>query len=199
MSLNCPIGEMLKFFYEFLPIAIFFGVFKTTDDIFKATLALIIATILQVGYEWFRYKKVEKSRLIGAGLILVLGGATVFFQDDLFIKWKVTVLNWLFAVILIGSQFIGQKTIMERMMGSMLTLPKPIWSQLNLYWAGFFFISGLLNLYFAFFYGLDLSEQERTEVWVNFKFYGLIGLTLLFMVAQIFFLQKHIQLEEEEK
>jgi len=192
-------GEMLKFIYEFLPIAIFFGIYKGTGNIYHATLVLIIVTMLQLAYEWFRYKKVEKSRLIGAALILVLGGATVFFQDDLFIKWKVTVLNWLFAIILIGSHFIGNKTIMERVMGSMISLPKPVWNQLNLFWVGFFFISGLLNVYFAFFYGLDLPDQARTDMWVNFKFYGLMGLTLVFMIVQVIFLQKHIQIEEEEK
>jgi len=149
---------MLKFFYEFLPIAIFFGIYKGTGNIYNATLALIIASVLQVSYEWFKYRKVEKSRLIGAAFIVVLGGATVFFQDDLFIKWKVTVLNWLFATILIGSHFIGKKTIIERVMGSMLTLPKHIWTQLNLYWVFFFFISGLLNIYFAFFYGLTVTS-----------------------------------------
>jgi len=190
---------MLKFIYEFLPIAIFFGIYKGTGNIYHATLVLIIVTMLQLAYEWFRYKKVEKSRLIGAALILVLGGATVFFQDDLFIKWKVTVLNWLFAIILIGSHFIGNKTIMERVMGSMISLPKPVWNQLNLFWVGFFFISGLLNVYFAFFYGLDLPDQARTDMWVNFKFYGLMGLTLVFMIVQVIFLQKHIQIEEEEK
>ena len=188
----------MKLLFEFLPIAIFFGVYKYTGDIFHATTALIIATIIQVSIEWIKYHKVEKSRLIGLALIVVLGGANVLFHDDIFIKWKVSVINWLFAVILIGSQFIGDKTIIERMMGAVIELPKPIWKRLNSYWAIFFFISGLLNVYFAFFYGLDLTIEERTDVWVNFKFYGLFGLTILFMIIQILFIQKHALIKEEE-
>ena len=106
---------MQKLVYEFLPIALFFGVYKYTGDIYDATLTLIVVSLLQVGYEYIRYKKVEKSRLIGAILILILGGATVLFHDDLFIKWKVTVINWLFALILLGSFFIGKKTIIEQL------------------------------------------------------------------------------------
>ncbi|MFK5983834.1 MAG: septation protein A [Pseudomonadota bacterium] len=187
----------MKLIYEFLPIALFFGIYKYTGDIYHATLAIIIATILQVSFEWFKFHKVEKSRLIGLVLVVVLGGATILFHDDTFIKWKVSVINWLFAAILIGSQFIGNKTIIERMMGSAMELPKPIWLRLNTYWALFFFISGLLNVYFAFFYGLDLTIEERTDVWVNFKFYGLFGLTIVFMILQVLFIHKHIQINEE--
>jgi len=187
----------MKLLFEFLPIAIFFGIYKYTGDIYHATLALIIATIIQVSIEWLKYRKVEKSRLIGLVLIVVLGGATILFHDDIFIKWKVTVINWLFAVILLGSQFIGKKTIIERMMGAVIELPKPIWLRLNSYWALFFFVSGLLNIYFAFFYGLNLSIEERTDMWVNFKFYGLFGLTILFMILQVFIIQKYAQLPEE--
>ncbi len=189
----------MKLLYEFLPIALFFGIYKYTGDIYHATLALIIATIIQVSYEWFKFHKVEKSRLIGLVLIVVLGGATILFHDDVFIKWKVSVINWLFAAVLIGSQFIGKKTIIERMMGGVMQLPKPIWSRLNGYWALFFFVSGTLNVYFAFFYGLDLSIEERTDVWVNFKFYGLFGLTILFMIFQVIFIQKYVQIDEEEQ
>lgn len=187
----------MKLLFEFLPIAIFFGIYKYTGDIFDATLALIIATILQVSFEWFKYKKVEKSRMIGLIMIVVLGGATLLFHDDIFIKWKVSIINWLFAVVLIGSQYIGDKTIIERMMGGVISLPKPIWTRLNLYWTAFFLVSGFLNMYFAFFYGLELSIEERTDVWVNFKFYGLFGLTILFMILQIFFIQKYVQIDDE--
>ena len=189
----------MKLIYEFLPIALFFGLYKYTNDIFAATLALMVATSLQVAYEWIRYKKVEKSRLISLALILVLGGATVLFHDDLFIKWKVTVINWLFALILLGSQFIGDKTIVQRMMGAMIELPATIWLRLNTYWVIFFFISGLLNIYFAFFYGLDLSPKARTDAWVNFKFYGMFGLTLVFMVFQVWYLQKYATLKPEQE
>jgi len=187
---------MQNLIYEFLPIALFFGVYKYTGDIYDATLTLIIVSVLQVTYEYLRFKKVQKSRLIGTALILILGGATVLFHDDLFIKWKVTIINWLFALILFASYFIGKKTIIERMMGSVIELPKIVWFKLNAYWIVFFFISGLLNIYFAFFYGLDLTLEERTDVWVNFKFYGLMGLTIVFMIAQVFIIQKYLPKEE---
>jgi len=187
---------MQNLIYEFLPIALFFGVYKYTGDIYDATLTLIIVSVLQVTYEYLRFKKVQKSRLIGTALILILGGATVLFHDDLFIKWKVTIINWLFALILLASYFIGKKTIIERMMGSVIELPKIVWFKLNAYWIVFFFISGLLNIYFAFFYGLDLTLEERTDVWVNFKFYGLMGLTIVFMIAQVFIIQKYLPKEE---
>ncbi|MBF0266940.1 MAG: septation protein IspZ [Gammaproteobacteria bacterium] len=187
---------MQNFIYEFLPIALFFGVYKYTGNIYDATLTLIIVSLLQVSYEYIKFKKVQKSRLIGTALILVLGGATVLFHDDLFIKWKVTVINWLFSLILFASYFIGKKTIIERMMGSVIELPKAVWSKLNAYWIAFFFISGLLNIYFAFYYGLDLPVEVRTDMWVNFKFYGLMGLTFVFMIAQIFIIQKYIPKED---
>jgi intracellular septation protein len=123
----------MKLLFEFLPIAIFFGIYKYTGDIYHATLALIIATIIQVSIEWLKYHKVEKSRMIGLILIVVLGGATILFHDDIFIKWKVTVINWLFAIVLFGSQFIGSKPIVERMMGAVIELPKSIWLRLNRY------------------------------------------------------------------
>ena len=189
----------MKILYEFLPVALFFGVYKYSGDIFTATLVLMLATTFQVIYEWLRYKKVEKSRQISLILILLLGGATVLFHDDLFIKWKVTVVNWLFAAILLGSQFIGSKTIIERLMGQMIILPENIWVKLNFYWVIFFFVSGLLNIYFAFYYGLELSLEERTDMWVNFKFYGLLGLTFIFMLFQVWFMQKHAVLKEPDE
>jgi len=191
---------MQKIIYEFFPIAVFFVVYKATADIFTATLVLIITSVLQVSYEWFKFKKVEKPRLIGVILIVVLGGSTVLFHDDVFIKWKVTIINYLFALILFASYFIGQKTIIERMMGGILELPQNAWKRLNAFWIFFFLISGLLNYYFAFYYGLELSVEERTDAWVNFKFYGLLGLTFLFMILQVVFLYKYVKdTEVDEK
>ncbi len=188
---------MLKFFYDFLPVIIFYIVYKLTANIYHATLAIIIATGIQVAVQWAKHKKLENTHKINLGLILVLGGMTLFFQDDTFIKWKPTIINWLFALVLIGSQFIGEKNIIQRMLGKSISLPQPVWIRLNLMWASFFLFSGLLNIYVAFFYGLNLTLEERTDIWVNFKLYGLLGLTILFIILQTLYLQRHIINDEE--
>lgn len=188
---------MLKFFYDFLPVIIFFAVYKITGNIYDATLAIIIATGIQVSLQWLKHKKLENTHKINLGLILVLGGMTLFFQDDTFIKWKPTIINWLFGIVLIGSQFIGEKNIIQRMLDKSIKLPPSVWVRLNLMWAAFFFVSGLLNIYVAFFYGLELMPEERTDMWVNFKLYGLLGLTFLFIIIQTLYLQRHI-IEDEE-
>lgn len=190
---------MQKLFYEFFPVFIFFLIFKTSGNIYWATSALIIISVLQLTYEKFIKKNVEKSRLIGVAFIVIFGGATLLFHDDAFIKWKVTLINLLFALILFGSYFIGKKTIIERLMGSVLDLPKPLWLRLNAFWIVFFLLSAVLNLYFAFYYGPDLSIQERTDAWVNFKFYGLLGLTIVFMVAQVAMLYKYVKIEDDDE
>jgi intracellular septation protein len=189
---------MLKFFYDFLPVIIFFAVYKLTGNIYNATLAIIIATGIQVALQWLKHKKLENTHKINLGLILVLGGMTLFFQDDTFIKWKPTIINWLFGLVLIGSQFIGEKNIIQRMLDGSINLPQPVWVRLNLMWATFFLVSGLLNIYVAFYYGLDMTAEERTDMWVNFKLYGLLGLTILFIIIQTLYLQRHVIIKDEE-
>ena len=189
---------MLKFFYDFLPVIIFFAVYKITGNIYHATLAIIIATAIQVAIQWIKHKTLENTHKINLGLIILLGGMTLMFQDDTFIKWKPTVINWLFALVLLGSQFIGDKNILQRMLSNSIKLPQPVWVRLNLMWVIFFLVSGLLNIYVAFFYGLELSPEQRTDIWVNFKLYGLLGLTILFIILQTLYLQRHVIIEDEE-
>ncbi|MCP3849020.1 MAG: septation protein A [Gammaproteobacteria bacterium] len=188
---------MLKFIYDFLPIIIFFGTYKLTDnDIYAATTAAIIATLVHSAIQWVLHKKLENQHIINLVVILFFGGLTLLFQDDTFIKWKVTVINWIFGVVLLGSQFIGKKNIIQRQLDEAIQLPEPIWFRLNMMWISFFFFCGLLNLYVAFFYGLHLEEAVRQEIWVDFKMYGMLGLTFAFMIAQIFYLQRHILVDE---
>lgn len=174
----------MKLLFDFLPIAIFFGVYKYTGDIIMATAVLIPATIVQMLVTWVRTHKIEKMQLVTLGLVVVLGGATVLLQDKTFIQWKPTVVNWLFAVAFLGSQFIGAKTLVQRMMESAVELPAPIWIRLNLAWVVFFIIMGGLNLFVAF----TMSE----ETWVNFKLFGMLGLTLIFIILQGVYLSKHM-------
>jgi intracellular septation protein len=117
-------------------------------------------------------------------LIVVFGSATWFLKDPNFIKWKPTVLNWLFAVVFLGSQWIGREPIIQRMMGAQIELPSPIWRRLNLAWTVYFVVIGVINLYVAFNY--------EESVWVNFKLFGMLGLTIAFVLLQSVFLARHL-------
>lgn len=179
----------MKILFDFLPIIIFFATYKYTVDLIIATAILIPATIIQVGYNWFKNKTVEKMHLVSLVLVILLGGATILFGNGDFIKWKPTIVNWLFAVVFFGSQFIGQKNVMQRMMGDKIQLPFKIWRTLNLAWVAFFILSGTVNLYVAF--------QYSEEVWVNFKLFGLLGMTFVFVLIQGIYLSSHIQNKED--
>ncbi len=189
---------IMKFLFDLFPVILFFVAYKTYD-IFVATGVAIAASALQVALFWMKHRRFEKMHLITLGLIAVLGGATLIFQDALFIKWKVTVVNWIFGLAFIGSLYIGEKPLVERMMGGSVVLPKPIWNRLNWSWAIFFIIVGFINIYVAFYYGLDLDEKSREEIWVNFKLFGVMGLTFTFVLAQAFYMTRHIEEEPAEE
>ncbi len=173
----------MKLLFDFFPILLFFIAYKAYD-IYAATLVAIVASIAQVGWARFKHGKVETMHLVTLGLIIVFGGATLLLQDETFIKWKPTVVNALFAAVFLASQFIGKKTIVERLMSASITLPAPIWIRLNWSWVIFFSTLAALNLYVA--YGFD------TDTWVNFKLFGMLGLTLAFLIAQGFYLSRHM-------
>lgn len=177
----------MKFLLDFFPILLFFVAYKSFG-FFTATAVIIGATVLQVGYFWIRHRRVEKMHLITLALVTVLGGITLILQDEMFLKWKPTLVNWLFAVAFLGSHFIGQRTMVERMLNTAVTLPPFIWRRLNLGWTGFFVAMGAVNLYVAYHYD--------TETWVDFKVFGLLGLTLLFVVVQAFYLARHMAPDE---
>tara|TARA_B100000676_G_scaffold300714_1_gene346784 strand:- start:3173 stop:3757 length:585 start_codon:yes stop_codon:yes gene_type:complete len=180
---------MGKLLLDFFPVLLFFIVYKSYDDptegIIAATAVAIVASIVQVAYTRFKYGRVENMHLITLALIVVLGGATILLRDEMFIKWKPSVVNWLFAAVFLGSQFIGSKNIVRRMMDKAVTLEDFIWTRLNLAWAGFFVFAGLLNVYVVYNYD--------TDTWVNFKLFGLLGLTVAFVIAQSFYLMYHIK------
>jgi len=177
----------MKFLYDFFPIVLFFIAYKTYD-IYVATAVIIVASSLQVGYSWMRHRKVEKMHLITLVIVVVFGGLTLILKDPLFIKWKPTVVNWLFGVGFLGSQFIGAKTLVERMMSTQVDLPSPVWRRLNLTWVVFFLVMGAVNLYVAFNYSED--------TWVNFKLFGVLGLTFVFIIIQAFYISRHMPDEE---
>lgn len=157
-------------------------------DIYTATAVLIIVTLGQTAWLWVRHRRVEKLPLFTAALVLLLGGATLFFQDPLFVKWKPTVVNWLFALAFIGSYWIGKQTLLERMLGGQLQLPPLVWVKLTFAWALFFLVMGVANLYVAF------RFDENT--WVNFKLFGMLGMTVLFVLAQALYMSRHLKLDD---
>lgn len=177
----------MKLLFDFLPIVLFFVAYKLAD-IYVATGALIVATLGQVAWSWLKHRRVGKMLLVTAVLVVAFGGATLIFHDPVFVKWKPTVVNWLFAAVFIGSCFIGQKTVIERLMSDQLELPRPVWVKLTFAWASFFLIMGLTNLYIAF----TFSESA----WVNFKTIGILGLTLLFVSAQWIYISRYLKSDD---
>lgn len=184
----------MKLLFDFFPIILFFITFKLFEDqhqgILAATGVVIVATCVQVGITWVRQRKVENMHLVTLVLVVVLGGITLLLNDEIFIKWKPTVVNWAFAVAFLGSQFIGARPLIQRMLGGNVSLPAVVWTRLNLSWVAFFIFAGLLNLYVVYNYD--------TDTWVNFKLFGLMGLTLLFVVAQAFYMVRHAPDEDEK-
>lgn len=178
----------MKQLFDFFPIILFFIAFKLYD-IYVATGVVIAATLIQVAFMWFKYRKVETMQWITLGLVTVMGGATILLHDEQFIKWKLSIIEWLFGIAFLGSQFIGDKPFVERMMSSSLSLPAPIWRRLNLMWACFFLAVGFINVYVMFNY--------TTEQWVYFKTFGVPGLMLVFIILQVAFIYKY--LPETEK
>ena len=179
----------MKQFFDFIPLLVFFAVYKFYD-IYTATAALMVVTVLQIAITWFTLRKLEKMHLITLAMVLVFGGFTLFFHDDVFIKWKVTVINLLFSAALLVSQFVLKKPLIKQMLGKEMQLPDAIWSRVNLAWAGFFAVAAATNTYIAF--------HLPQEVWVNFKVFGLLGMTLLFTVATVFYLYRHLPAEQEK-
>ncbi|MBL8259243.1 MAG: septation protein A [Candidatus Competibacteraceae bacterium] len=178
----------MKLLFDFLPIVLFFVAYKLAD-IYVATGVLVVATLAQTAWLWLRQRRVETMPLITAGLVLVFGGATLLLHDPIYVKWKPTVVNWLFALVFVGSRYIGQKTVLERMMGAQLELPPALWIKLTFAWAIFFFAMGALNLYVAF------SFDENT--WVNFKLFGILGMTVAFILAQAAYMSRHLKTDDD--
>lgn len=203
----------MKFLFDLFPVILFFGVFKWGEGnpaaaqsvvqeylsgivsggvaaldqapIMLATAVAILATLGQIGYLLLRRKKVDGMLWVSLAIITVFGGATIYFHNETFIKWKPTVLYWFFGAALLISQALFKKNLIRLMMEKQIMLPDPLWQRLNLVWAGFFAAMGVLNLYVAY--------SFSTAIWVNFKLFGFTGLMFAFIIAQSMFLSKHIK------
>ena len=180
----------LKQLLDFAPLLVFF-IFYKWQDIFYASGALIVATWISVGLTWLIFHKVEKAPLITAIVVTIFGTLTIAFHSDVFIKWKVTAIYAIFALVLIAMQLFTPKTLMERMLGKELAMPATNWKKLNIAWVLFFLACALGNLYVAF----SLSQ----ETWVNFKVFGLTILTLIFTVISVVYIWNNRLPEEETK
>jgi intracellular septation protein len=206
----------MKFLFDLFPVLAFFGAYMAAENrpaeaatiantllaslggqvlaaqapILLATVVAIVATTGQVGYLLARGRKVDKMLWISLAIIVVMGGATLIFRDTRFIRWKPTVLYWSFAVVLLVSDLVFNKNLVRSMMQEQMTLPAAIWRRLNLSWAGFFAVMGVLNLYVAYSY--------PESVWVKFKLFGTTGLMLLFIVAQALMLSRFVEGQERK-
>ena len=202
----------MKQFFDFLPIIIFFLVFNypeasldliapvLTQDLFTflgeskpiilATAFLIPLTAIQVLLSYVITRKVEMMHLIALGLLVVLGGITIISQDEVFLIWKVTVVNWLFAAVFIVSDILSEKNLMERLMGEKIQLEKSKWKTLNHMWVSYFIFLGCINLVVAYNFSID--------TWVNFKLFGMLGLTFAFVIIQGVYLTKQMKENPEQ-
>jgi len=174
----------MKFLFDIFPVILFFAAFKLYG-IYIATTVAIVATFGQIGWMWFRHRKVDNMQWISLGLIVVFGGATLLLRDETFIKWKPTVLYWLFAAVLLVSQLVWRKNLIQAMMAAQVTAPDAVWRKLLNGWIGFFVFMGVINLYIAY--------SFSTDFWVNFKLFGGIGLMLVFVLIQAVILAPHMQ------
>lgn len=192
----------VKQIVDFVPLLLFFVAYKleprtfevmdlslSVGGIFSATAVLIASSLVVYAGLFIRQRRLEKSQWLALAACLLFGGLTLALHSETILKWKAPVLNWLFALAFVGSHFIGKKPLIQRMMGHAVELTSSQWSQLNIAWILFFLVCGFANLFVAFVY---------PAIWVDFKVFGSLGLTLLFIAGQAVFLVRHAQPEVKE-
>lgn len=169
----------MQLLVDYLPIVIFFGAYFY-EDIYFATAVLMAVMPIVLGVQWLLTRKFNRIYAASTALVLILGSATLLLRNPTFLYWKPTVLNWAIAIVFLASHFIGDKPIVQRMMGSAATLPVESWRRLNLIWVTFFVFIGFVNLYVAY------TFSEPT--WVKFKLFGMLGITIIFVIVQTIWL-----------
>jgi intracellular septation protein len=173
----------MKLLFEIITLVLFFAVYQIYD-LNKAILVVIIAYTLFTAFTLLKHKRLSKSQIATFLLVVVLGGATLLLDNELFFKWKPTVVCWLFASVLLGSYMFSKQNLLQRLGGDNFKLPDNIWKRLNFIWIAFFLFMGGINLFVA--YNFD------TTTWVYFKLFGAVGLLISFMLAQVICLWKYI-------
>lgn len=179
----------MKLLFDFLPILLFFVTYKFFG-IYAATTVAIATSLIQVTFFRIKNKRFESMQVITFFSILLLGGATLFLHNEIFIKWKPTILYWILGLLFVGSSLFAKKPLIQRMMENTIQMPQPIWHRLNMSWSIFFVLLGAANLYVVYHYS--------TDIWVNFKLFGTLGLTILFVIIQSFYMAKYMTTEEKK-
>ena len=174
---------MKKLLFDLFPIILFFVAFKFAD-IYTATAVAIGATIVQILWLKLRGKHIEVMQWVSLGVIVVFGGLTLMLHDEAFIKWKPTILYWLFAAGLLIARLTG-RNLMKTFMSAQMTLPGPVWDRLNHMWVFYFLVMGALNIWVAY--------SWSTDIWVNFKLFGTLGMTLVFVLLQGVYLSRFMK------
>jgi intracellular septation protein len=180
----------MKFLFDLFPVILFFAAFKIFD-IYVATAVAIVATILQISWVKLKHGKVDNMLIASGVIIVVFGGATLLLHDETFIKWKPTVLYWLFGMGLIVASLFFKKNLIRSMMEKQVSMPESVWNKLNNAWAVFFIFLGFLNLFVAY--------NFTTAAWVNFKLFGTMILMFAFIVGQSLMISKYIVEKDSEK
>ena len=169
---------------EIIPIIGFFIAYKTYDIYIAITILMILMTLGLILLKTQK-KPITNMQLMSWLLVLIFGGITLIFRNEIFIKWKPTVLNWGFGIAFLVSQFIGKENFTKKLMSqASIEAPNFVWKNLNYAWVIFFIFSGALNIFVAYTFS--------TDIWVNFKLFGLIGLTFLFAIGQAIYLKKYL-------
>jgi intracellular septation protein len=173
----------MKLLFDVFPVVLFFVAFKFYG-IYVATAVAMAATFAQIGWLWLRRRKIDTMLWVSLGVITIFGGATLVLANETFIKWKPTVLYWLFGTILAVSALAFKKNLVRSMMQHQVSLPEDVWRKLLASWIGFFAMMGAINLYVAYNYS--------TDAWVNFKLFGGIGLMFAFVLLQALVLARYV-------
>lgn len=188
----------MKILFDFFPVIVFYVAYTIgkrfvgdVQSMVIATALLIAATCLQVAVTWLRQRKVEKMHIVVLVLAIVFGGATIYFREPAYLVWKVTLANWLFAVAFLTSHFIGESPLVKHMMQHAIELPDVIWSRLSYMWIAFFISIGIVNLVVA--------RHVSFDAWVNFKLFGMLGLTFVFVIIQSVYLARHAREKPAEE
>ena len=170
----------MKQFVEFIPVVLFVAVYFSTRDIYLATGLLMVGIVIQVCFEYWKERRITKRTQLIFWVAILAGGATLLFRDPLFIQWKPTIVNWLFCVALLASQYFGSENLIKKLLGSQLDLPNHAWRNLNFGWSAGFFLAGVLNLAVAYSFTMDF--------WVTYKLVGGFGITLTYIIITVIYL-----------